>query len=244
MVRYVINNKNTYNLHKWRSNAVPRKKEPSFELKMLIWDKAATIGKKPEVILRELDIELERLREEDKFHEDTPDVRTIKRIIERDINQLDQEVVIAKLPRHAWHLRDDYEAVKILAETTAKKSALPKDQATILPKDQATIALVIASNLEKIHSAPPESLGDPFGHTVYKVKEKVYGGWWVYEDRARLGDVDRTIAAALLKRLKEEEEFPELADIEDWKELKEAVVTEDFIQRLISRAHRGSHGTS
>jgi len=107
-------------------------------------------------------------------------------------------------------------------------------------KELQTAALIIASNLEKIRSAPPESLGDPFGHTVFTMGEKVHGGWWVYEDRAKLGDVDRTVADELLKRLKEEGEFPELAEIDDWEELKEASVTEDFIQRLISRAHRGN----
>lgn len=142
------------------------------------------------------------------------------------------EVVIAKLPPHVWHLRDDYEAIKSLTDTTARKSPLPKEH--------ATAALIIASNLEKIRSAPPESLGDPFGHTIYTVGEKVYGGWWVNEDRAKLGDVDRKVAAELLNRLNEEGEFTELADIEDWKELKESSVTEGFIQQLISRAHRGN----
>ena len=70
--------------------------------------------------------------------------------------------------------------------------------------------------------------------------EKVYGDWWVYEDRAKLGNVDRTAATELLTRLKEEGGFPELAETDDWEELKEASVTEDFIQRLISRAHRGN----
>lgn len=215
---------------------MPRKKEPSFKVKTIIWDKAATTGKKPEVILRELENELRRLYTEENFYEEAPEVRTIKRIIEKDINQLEPEVVIAKLPRHVWHLRDDYEAIKTIAETAARKSPLPEDQ--------VTTALIIASNLEKIRNAPSESLGDPFGHTIYKVEEKVYGGWWVHEDRARLGDVDITVAAALLRRLKEEGEFPELAEIEDWKELSETSVTEDFIQRLISRAHRGSYGIS
>ena len=211
---------------------MPRKKEPSFELKTLIWDKAATIGKKPEVILRELENELRALRREREFYEEAPDVRTIKRIIEEDINFLSPEIVIAKLPPYMWHLRDDYETVKGLADTTSGTS--------LLPKEYATTALILASNLEKIRNAPPESLGDPFGHTVYTMGEKVYGGWWVHEDRARLGDVDRTAAAELLTRLKEEGEFPELADIGDWKELKEASITEDFIQQLISRAHRGN----
>jgi len=174
---------------------VPRKKELSFELKMLIWDKAATIGKKPEVIQRELDKELRRLRREQEFYEEAPDVRTIKRIFERDINLLSLEVVIAKLPNYVWHLRNDYEAIKKIAETTARKFPLPEDQ--------VAAALIIASNLEKIRNAPAAFLGDPFGQKVYTVGEKVLGGWWVYEDRAKLGDADRTVAAALFKRLKE-----------------------------------------
>ena len=107
-------------------------------------------------------------------------------------------------------------------------------------KELQTTALIIASNLEKLRNAPPQWLGDPLHRQVYTVGEKVYGGWWVHEDRARLGDVDRTVAAELLQRLKEEGEFPELAEIEDWKELSEDSVTEGFIQRLISRAHRGN----
>ncbi len=43
---------------------MPRKKEPSFKVKTIIWDKAATTGKKPEVILRELENELRRLYKE------------------------------------------------------------------------------------------------------------------------------------------------------------------------------------
>lgn len=211
---------------------MPRKKEPSFELKILVWDKAATVGKRPDVILRQLDIELEKLREEDKFHEDTPDVRTIKRIIEKDINQLELNVVIDKLPRYVWHLRNDYEVIQKIAATTARKS--------LLPEDQVTTALIIASNLEKIRNTPSLALGDPHGRQIYKVGGKIYGGWWIYEDQARLGDVDRALAAKLLELLKEEEEFPELADIEDWSALNYSQVTENFIQRLISRAHRGN----
>ena len=209
-----------------------RKKEPSFKVKAIIWDKAATTGKKPEVILRELENELRVLRREQEFYEEAPEVRTIKRIIEIDINQLSPEVVIAKLPPHVWHLRDDYEAIISLAEPAVRRPPLPKDQATAL--------LVIASNLEKIRNAPSPALGDLLGRSIYKVEEKVLGGWWIWDDIAKLGDVDREVAAKLLKRLKEEGEFPELADIEDWSDLNYNQVTEDFIQRLISRAHRGN----
>lgn len=126
------------------------------------------------------------------------------------------------------------------AEIRFQSSGMVREEQSPQSEELQTIALIIASNLEKIRNAPPESLGDPFGHTVYTMGEKVYGGWWVHEDRAKLGDVDRKVAAELLKRLREEGEFPELADIEDWKELSEAKVTEDFIQRLNSRAHRGN----
>lgn len=126
------------------------------------------------------------------------------------------------------------------AEIRFQSSGMVREEQSPQSEELQTIALIIASNIEKIRSAPPQSLGDPFGHTIYTVGEKVYGGWWVYEDRARLGDVDRTVAAELLQRLKEEGEFSELAEIEDWKELSEDSVTEGFIQRLISRAHRGN----
>ena len=211
---------------------MPRKPETSFELKTLIWDKAATIGNRPEVILRELENELRRLRKERDFYEEAPDVRTIKRIIEKDINLLSPEVVIAKLPQHIWHLRDDYEAIMSLVDKTVQES--PQS------KKLQTAALIIASNLEKIRNVPPQWLGDPLHRQVYTVGEQVYGGWWIYEDQAKLGDVDRTVAAELLKRLKEEGEFPELAEIDDWEELKEASITEDFIQRLTVRAYRGN----
>ncbi|MFC1938180.1 hypothetical protein ACFLVS_05340 [Chloroflexota bacterium] len=211
---------------------MPRKKEPSFKVKTIIWDKAVTTGKKPEVILRELENELRRLYKEEDFYEEAPEVRTIKRIIEEDINLLSPEVVIVKLPPHVWHLRNDYESIKSLAKNTLRKSPLPKDQ--------AMAALIIASNLEKIRNAPAQSLGDPFGHTVYTIGDNVYGGWWVNEDQAKLGDVDGKVAAELLNRLKEEGEFTELSNISDWAELEEDDNTEDLIQRLISRAHRGN----
>lgn len=107
-------------------------------------------------------------------------------------------------------------------------------------KELQTTALILASNLEKIRNAPAESRGDPFGRRVYTVGNRIYGDWWIYEDQAKLGDVDETLAAELLVRLKEEGEFPELADISSWDQLKEDENTEDFIQRLISRAHRGN----
>ena len=207
---------------------MPRRREISFELKLIIWDKASTTGKKPEVILRELDYELEILRKEGKFHEDTPDVRTIKRIIERDINLLSPEVVIAKLPPYMWHLRDDYEAIQSRADKTIRE--------TSLSKELQTTALTIATNLEKYQNEPITFRGTEMD----SVGEIVYGGWWLGEERARLGDVDKKLAARLLIYLKKEGEFPELDNIQDWSELNDTQITVNFILRLISRAHRGN----
>jgi hypothetical protein len=88
---------------------MPRRPELSFELKMLIWELAVAVGKKPEVIWRQLDTKLERLREDGKFYEDTPDPRTIRRVIESDIDKLPREFVIEKLPPFMWRLRQDYQ---------------------------------------------------------------------------------------------------------------------------------------
>ncbi len=146
---------------------------------------------------------------------------------------------VSRIIQLLYELPEIKDFVKELRPDYIEQELHEEEQRAQHSSELTTTALIIASNLEKIRNAPPESLGDPFGHTIYKVEEKVYGGWWVYEDRARLGNVDRTVAAELLKRLKEEGEFPELAEIEDWAELKDDQITEDFIQRLISRAHRG-----
>ena len=211
---------------------MPRNKEPSFEVKLIIWEKAATTGNKPWVIQRELENELHKLEKEQDQYEDTPDVRTIKRIIEKDIDELSQEVVIAKLEPHIWPLRNDYEEIKSLADSKLRGSALPKEL--------VTTALIIASNLEKIRNAPLKSSGDPLGRTwLFTVGEEVYGGWWIYEDiHGKLGDVDEVLALQLLQILKDQAGFPELMQIDDWADLKEDDNTEEFIQRLISWAHR------
>jgi len=96
---------------------MPRKPEPSFSLKLIIWDIAATTGTDNfSAIYRELDQRLEESRREGKLFEDTPDQRKVHDIIELDIQRLSPEVVVAKLPRHVWHLRHDYEDIKLLAE--------------------------------------------------------------------------------------------------------------------------------
>lgn len=99
---------------------MPRKPETFFDSKMMVWELAAAVGKKPEVIHNQLDIKLEKLRKEGKFYEGTPDVRTIRRIISKDINELSREFVIAKLPPYMWPLREDYDELKGLASIQQK----------------------------------------------------------------------------------------------------------------------------
>ena len=102
---------------------MPRKAEPSFELKTIIWDISAKAGKgNVSAIRRQLDYELEKRRKEGNFSEDIPDNRTISRIINEDINELYPEVVVSKLEPHVWHLRNDYESIKRLAERTSQTS--------------------------------------------------------------------------------------------------------------------------
>lgn len=99
---------------------MPRKTEPSFELKLMIWDVASTVGKdKPTDIRNQLDYEIEKRRKAGSFFEDAPDVRTISRIV-KEINKLDPEVVLAKLPAHTWKLRDDYESIRGLVKGKGK----------------------------------------------------------------------------------------------------------------------------
>ena len=49
-----------------------------------------------------------------------------------------------------------------------------------------TTALIIASNLEKYRNFSSPSARDPLSRTVYTVGENVYGGWWIFDDQARL----------------------------------------------------------
>ncbi len=97
-----------------------RKAEPSLELKTIIWDIAVRIGKtKLQAIQKQVDYEIEKRRKSNdvEIFEDTPDTRTIKRIVNDDINEIPIEAVISTMPRHLWLLRNDYqELIKLESE--------------------------------------------------------------------------------------------------------------------------------
>lgn len=119
---------------------MPRKPEPSFRLKEIIWDLAAVTGAKNlSALQKDLDYKLEKLRKdtEEDFFEDTPDIRTIRRIIELDMNSLPPEVVVDKLPRHMWRLRNDYKIIeRLVAEGIEAKREVPEEVATEPKRDK------------------------------------------------------------------------------------------------------------
>ena len=105
-----------------------RKSPPSFKLKLIIWDLAATMGTgNLSAIQRDLDYKLEELRKNNNedFSEDVPDLRIVRRIVEQDINKISPEAVLANLPKHVWRLRKDYEDIKCLAENISPPRQVP-----------------------------------------------------------------------------------------------------------------------
>lgn len=108
---------------------MPRRPEPSFSLKQIVWDITATVGTENfSAIYRELDHKLRQLHKNEEFYEEIPDERTVRRIIELDIQRLPPEVVVAKLPPHVWLLRNDYTAIKQLAAGSIKAEQEPYEE--------------------------------------------------------------------------------------------------------------------
>jgi len=101
---------------------MPKKPEPSFEVKKIIWDVVTKVGKDNlQAIQRQVDYEIDKRRRDEsqevQILEDTPETRTIKRIIDEDLNKLNQDIVIAELPTNVWKLRKDYEEIKRLSDS-------------------------------------------------------------------------------------------------------------------------------
>lgn len=133
---------------------MPRKAEPSFELKRVVWDMAAKGYKdKYSAIQRHLD----RVLPEQGLDEDTPDIRTIKRIIDEDINELSREVVVSELPNYVWSLRNDYESIKNLAEGRAQASV--SEIEPLITKARQQHLDEIRSLIEKWYEAVQEYTG-------------------------------------------------------------------------------------
>jgi hypothetical protein len=137
-------------------------------LKQIVWDIAATVGTENfSAIYRELEQKLRQLHKKEELYEDeTPDIRTLHRIIELDIQRLSPEVVVAKLPRHVWHLRHDYEDIKLLAEENIQ--AEQKAQKEVIAAIASKIWELLESELSKlIQGATTEIMGRPVQAEAY-----------------------------------------------------------------------------
>ena len=100
-------------------------------------------------------------------------------------------------------------------------------------------ALAIACNL-KTYREPlicwknPDQIGElVYGGTMYKILPSPLNSGQVVQ----LEKVDENMALNLLAHL--QQEFPELASIDDWVDLADCKITEDFIQRLNLKGYRG-----
>jgi hypothetical protein len=162
---------------------MPRKPELSFDTKLIIWKIAATNGTDNySVICKEVDRKLGVLRKANKIYENTPDQRTIKKIIELDIQRLNAEVVVAKLPSYVWHLRKDYCDLKKLAESikTEKANIKTTDQEIRILKhfSELAAAMKALSLLQKwLSSYPKTSIFRQFlPPDIAKYTTDIFGG--------------------------------------------------------------------
>jgi hypothetical protein len=104
---------------------MPRKPEPSWEMKKQIIGFAAKEGQDNlSVIQRDIDRVI--WKERSPKRESTPDIRTIKRII-KEFQMLDREIVVREFPSYVWKMRDDFEEVKAHQETEDRVHVEPKE---------------------------------------------------------------------------------------------------------------------
>lgn len=95
---------------------MPRSPKLSWQMISKILEFAAVLGKDNlAAIQRSMDTWVNGLPVEERPMETAPDTRTIRRVIEVDLNKMSPEAVIERLPRSVWSLRKDYDEIKELA---------------------------------------------------------------------------------------------------------------------------------
>lgn len=247
-----------------------RKPEPSFELKKIIWDVAATVGTgNLQAIIRQLDYELEKRRQEGAFFEDTPEERTVKRIIEKDINDLLPDIVVSKLPKHVWKLRKDYDAIERLAREVNKswKESNKYTGAQSFPQvgsdynlnrhydDLAKVATTLADNMATILGfAEFLEESTPLDKYDAGVQGNIIIGGFVgialdsgevdcwNEDTSKLQAVNSLDAKCLLEHFNYR--FPNMARFKDWAEANVLNITWDVVDTLYILARSKNFGVS
>lgn len=118
---------------------MPKKKDLPWEVKLVIWDAAVT-NNTFEAAKRTLEGRFKELAAKDIYF-DEPDENTIRKIVKIDINALTPEVVIAKLPRHIWSLRNDYEEILKLHKSILGESK-PVDTIYMKARDEHLSAIL------------------------------------------------------------------------------------------------------
>lgn len=162
---------------------MPRKQDPSFALKQIIWDIAGTVGTDNwSATYREINHKLEELRNKGELLEDIPEERKVRDIIELDIQRLLPEVVIAKLPSYVWHLRTDYENIRQLA--TENTEAKQQVQAESQTKQELNPVLTEAhkEHLNEIRGLIDEWLSGMITPEIFQVG-KDYSGFLAFEHK-------------------------------------------------------------
>lgn len=97
---------------------MPRNPELPWQTKVKILEFAASLGRDNLVgIQRSLDTWLNTLPVEERPMGMAPDTRTIRRVIEEELDKLPPEVVIEQLPRSVWHLCKDHDHIKEIANS-------------------------------------------------------------------------------------------------------------------------------
>lgn len=129
---------------------MPRKPESSNKVKEIIWDMAGTSGTDNwSAFCRDVHKKLGELQDKGELSEDLPDDRKIRNIVELDIQRLHPEAVMAKLPRHVWPLRNDYESIKQLAESRKPNQfashVTSKENQTSISQESTSIYLSLGS---------------------------------------------------------------------------------------------------
>ena len=190
-------------------------------------------------IHRDLDTRLEHLRqEEDIYVGDTPDLRTIKWVINDYLNSLSPEAAIANFPPHILQLRTDYERPKrrlSQPKLARKKAGGPDDRTREHWAKLSEVASSLSASFTKIRSfSNAEIVGDVIDG----------GSIWLHgepppfhfsrpdrEDPRKLEKVDSYLAQRLFEHLMGH------SQMNDWKKLAEEGISDDLIDKLLSVAH-------
>lgn len=147
---------------------MPRGKDPSFELKKLIWEAAAQLGKgNIAAIRRQVDVKLSQRRRSGEVSPDdeTPEERTIQRIIQ-ELDELPPEVVL-DLPTSIWTLRADYEELKrideraTIARETEQRQPLTEESRVHRDKLIAVLNTLLTDGLLYIKRVIDSETGGP-----------------------------------------------------------------------------------